>query len=187
MADETGSTGDQSTNNAGSQQQAAQEPETGQQQTTDQGAGGKEAVLADLAKERDKRQALETQVAELGQFRDGMAKLFGAKANELTPEQLQAKLTAAETAQATQAKQIAVYQSAPEGVDVKALLDSASFLAVLQAADNKPEATAQAVTDFVKANPRFSTQPSRSAWRDANAKNEQTTDADAEALHILGF
>ena len=187
MADEAGGAGEQQApaNPANQAQNASQQPATGQQEEY-KGAGGKDALKADLAKERDKRQALETQVAELGQFRDGLAKLFGAKPDELTPEQLQAKLTAAEQASAAQAKQLAVYGSAPAGVDVKALLDSHAFLTALDGAENKPEAISKVVTDFLRDNPRFST-ASPAAWRDANASGTPTTDADAEALRVLGF
>lgn len=51
----------------------------------DAGAGGKDAVLADLARERDKRQALETTVSQMQQAqKDQMAAL--AKAFGLDPE-----------------------------------------------------------------------------------------------------
>jgi hypothetical protein len=54
--------------------------------TTDDGKGGKSAVLADLAAERDKRQALEAQVATLTQNQQtqtaALANAFGLKPEE---------------------------------------------------------------------------------------------------------
>jgi septal ring factor EnvC (AmiA/AmiB activator) len=65
---------------------AATTPAEGTTPTTDDGKGGKAAVLADLATERDKRQALETQIAALQTAQqaqtDALAKAFGLKPEE---------------------------------------------------------------------------------------------------------
>ena len=92
-------------------------PETGQQEQQEQsqpnppadqpaggeppkqeetGKGSKAAVLADLASERDKRQALEQQITAQGQqFEDlkaALGKAFGFKSEELTADQLKEQL-----------------------------------------------------------------------------------------------
>lgn len=165
MADE------QSTEQQGEQpQDGARQPEEGQQ-GNDQGAGSKDALKADLASERDKRQALEAQVAELTKFREGLTKLIGGDEGEVTPEQLKDKLTAAETASTEKDKLLAVYQSAPQGVDVQALLDSRAFVATLNKTDGSTEAISKAVDEFVKANPRFSG-ATPAGTRDTSAGND---------------
>ena len=62
----------------------------------DEGKGGKDAVLADLAKERDKRQALEQKYAEAQQTQqqqlDAIAKALGLKSEDEAPDP--AKITA---------------------------------------------------------------------------------------------
>lgn len=63
----------------------------------DDGKGGKAAVLADLATERDKRQALETQIQELQQAQqkqtDALAKAFGLKPEETSESKLAEQVT----------------------------------------------------------------------------------------------
>lgn len=133
----------------------------------DKGAGSKDALKADLAAERDKRQALETQVAELNKFRDGLAGLFGAKPDELTPERLAARLEESERASAERSKQLAVFSSVPAGVDAGALLDSRAFNAELaKVKSDNPAAIQKVVQDFLKANPRFGS-PTPDGMRDA--------------------
>lgn len=67
---------------------SATEPVTTSAETAlvDEGKGGKAAVLADLATERDKRQALETQIQELQTAQqkqtDALAKAFGLTSEE---------------------------------------------------------------------------------------------------------
>ena len=56
------------------------------------GAGGKDALKADLATERDKRQALENRFQ---QFADGISRALGITPAEVTPEQLATQLTQA--------------------------------------------------------------------------------------------
>lgn len=108
----------------------------------DDGKGGKDAILADLAKERNKRQELEGKLTEFQttqqQQMDAIAKALGLKSDDTPPDP--AKLT--EQVQAEQAKarqaavQLAVYRNAGEHqANPDALLDSASFLASLAEID----------------------------------------------------
>jgi len=72
------------------------EPVT-QTPVVDDGKGGKAAVLADLATERDKRQSLETQLQELQQAQqkqtDALAKAFGLKPEETSESKLAEQVT----------------------------------------------------------------------------------------------
>lgn len=143
-------------------------PET-EQQETGQGAGSKAAVLADLATERDKRQALETQFNTL---RDGLAAALGLgkEVNEATPEQLAEQLTTAQH-EAQQARvELAVFRTAPDGVDAQALLDSRAFTNTISDIDPTDEAAlTKAINDFTNANPRFQTGPRNPGHRDASS------------------
>jgi hypothetical protein len=121
----------------------------------DDGKGGKSAILADLAKERDARQALEQQVRDLQAAQqtqlDGIAKALGLKTDDTPPDP--AKLTEQLTAEQARAReaavQLAVYRNASTaGANPDALLDSASFLRTI--ADVDP-ADATAVTNAIKA------------------------------------
>lgn len=138
-------------------QEPAQQPENGQQGEDDKGAGSKDALKADLAEERNKRQALEKTVSEM---RDGFAKALGIKADEVTPEQLAEQLTqaqadgAAKDARITVLEQVVdVFTSAPANVDVQALIDSKQFTDKLAA--DKPADLKAFVTDYAKDHPRF--------------------------------
>lgn len=89
-------------------EQPQQGTEKAPQQQGDEGKGGKSAILADLAAERDKRQALERQMTELQKAQqsqtEALAKAFGLKegekpaADQLTEQvsAIQARLDAAE-------------------------------------------------------------------------------------------
>ena len=116
------------------------------------GSGSKEQLKSDLAGERKKRQELE---ARVDQLTAGLTQALGIKGDEgekLTPEQL--KTASAERDAAS--RQLTVFLNAPDGVDVKALLDSRSFLDHLdKAAPSSPEEISTAVASYVAANPRF--------------------------------
>ena len=147
--------GEQPTSAEQTPQNDAQQPETGQGDDY-KGAGSKDALKADLARERDARQALAQQ---LDQFKAGLAQALGIESEQATPEQLAEQLTAAQAETATARVQLAIYQAAPAGVDVSALLDSASFTRSLAGIDpSDTEAITAKVTAFVDANPnRFTT------------------------------
>ena len=155
------------------EQQDAQQPDTDADTDTDaddyKGAGSKGQLKADLATERDKRQQLETQFTTL---RDGLARALGLGQDEqLTPEQLTEQLTSAQAERDASNARLQVFLAAPDGVDVKALLDSRSFTDSLKGVDlSAPDAIAQAVGAFVDANPRFRTGSTAPLGaRDANA------------------
>lgn len=135
---------------------------------TDEGAGSKAAVLADLATERDKRQALEQDFKSL---RDGLAQALGIGQQDATPEQLTEQLTAAQQETRQARAELAVYRAVPDGVDAQALLDSRAFGDKITDLDVSNTEQVRAVIDeFVAANPRFQTLPTHSPGaRDATA------------------
>ena len=120
------------------------------------GAGSKEQLKSDLAGERKKRQELE---ARVDQLTAGLTQALGIKGDEgekLTPEQLTEQLKTASAERDAASRQLTVFLNAPDGVDVKALLDSRSFLDHLdKAAPSSPEEISTAVASYVAANPRF--------------------------------
>lgn len=149
-----------------SQQEAVSEK---QAETSDDGKGSKQAVLADLAKERDARQAL---AAQLDQLKTGLASALGInKPAEVTPEQLAEQLAGEKQARINAETRLAVYQNTPAGVDVNALLDSQQFNKLIS--EVKTENLAETITEFVKKHPRFHT-ASTTAARDANAATSTT-------------
>lgn len=147
-----------------------QEPEKGTDKPggDDKGEGSKTAVLADLAAERDKRQALEQQFTSL---KDGLAKALGLGDTEkATPEQLQQQIAAAQSETTAAQTQLAVFRSAPADVDAQALLDSTSFLASLKDVKADDQAALKAaITTFVDTNPRFKTGTPGAGAHDAAA------------------
>ena len=114
------------------------------------GAGSKDAVLADLKAEREKRQALEAEIKASQDFRAKLAELLGGKAGEKEADP--AELARQAVAERDEARRLnAVYQAAPAGTDVAALLDSMSFRAGLAEAKD----IAAYVAQVVKENPRY--------------------------------
>ena len=114
------------------------------------GAGSKDAVLADLKAEREKRQALQAELEASQDFRAKLAELLGGKAGE--EEADPAELARQAIAERDEARRLtAVYQAAPAGTDVAALLDSLSFRAGLAEAKD----IAAYVAKVVKENPRY--------------------------------
>ena len=114
------------------------------------GAGSKDAVLADLKAEREKRQALEAEIKASQDFRAKLAELLGGKAGEKEADP--AELARQAVAERDEARRLnAVYQAAPAGTDVAALLDSLSFRAGLAEAKDIAAYVAKVVED----NPRY--------------------------------
>lgn len=131
----------------------------------DEGKGGKDAILADLAKERDKRQALERQMSDLQasqqQQLDAIAKALGLKEDEKPdPAKLTEQLTKEQQTAREAQVQLAVYRNAADaGGDPSALLDSASFLASLKDVDpTDAQAVQAAIKAAVEASPRLAVQ-----------------------------
>lgn len=142
----------------------------------DEGKGGKDAILADLAKERDKRQGLEQQIADLQAAQqaqlDGLAKALGLKQDDAPPdparlaEQIaaeQGKTAEAETRASAAERQAAIFRLAALGKhdgNPVALLDSATFLASLRDVDPTDEAAVlDAVTSAIEVNPSLKAAP----------------------------
>lgn len=122
-------------------------PKTGEG-ANDAGAGSKDAVLADLKAEREKRQALQAEIDESKAFRAKLTELLGGKPEQQDPAEL-ARQAVAERDEARRLN--AVYMAAPAGTDVAALLDSLAFRAGL--AETKD--IAAYVAKMVKENPRY--------------------------------
>ena len=130
------------------------------------GAGSKDAVLADLKAEREKRQALEAEIKASQDFRAKLSELLGGKAGEKEADP--AELARQAVAERDEARRLnAVYQAAPAGTDVAALLDSMSFRAGLAEAKD----IAAYVAQVVKENPRYTISVGVSAAHNLNQGN----------------
>ena len=142
-------------------------PQTGEMNNTEgAGAGSKDAVLADLKAEREKRQALEAEIKASQDFRAKLAELLGGKAGEKEADP--AELARQAVAERDEARRLnAVYQAAPAGTDVAALLDSLSFRAGLAEAKD----IAAYVAQVVKENPRYTISAGVSATHNLNRGN----------------
>jgi len=181
MADETPAAGNPAPTPADMPPHAPQEPQEPQDGPKDDGRGGKDQILADLAAERDKRQELE---AQFSGFRDAFAKALGLdKGEQLTPEQLTAQVTE-QTGRAEKAERmLAVTRAIPATVDADALLDSAAFQrAVGEASADK---VAETVTAFVADHPRFLRTNPAAGGRDLNEAPAPTGELDPIAAEIL--
>lgn len=144
------------------------DPPAGDPPPADDGKGGKEAILADLAKERDKRQALEDQVSTLTAAQqeqmDAIAKALGLKQDDTPPDPaaLTEQIAAEQAKTQAAAVQLAVYKNASaHEANADELLDSASFLASLKDVDpNDATAIRAAIKTAVDGNAKFkATQP----------------------------
>ena len=142
-------------------------PQTGEMNNAEgAGAGSKGAILADLRAEREKRQALEAEIKASQDFRAKLAELLGGKAGE--EEADPAELARQAVAERDEARRLnAVYQAAPAGTDVAALLDSMSFRAGLAEAKD----IAAYVAQVVKENPRYTISAGVSAAHNLNQGN----------------
>ena len=151
-----------------------------------QAAGSKDAVLADLASERDRRQAaeqaskttadkLQAVLAALGLGTDGETQQDPAKQAETFKQQV-----------AERDRQLAVLRNAPADADAQALLDSRSFLAALANIDpDDPAAVTASIAGFIEANPRFSRTPATNPGaRDLAQSTTTQTSADPLAAAI---
>ena len=142
-------------------------PQTGEMDNTEgAGAGSKDAVLADLKAEREKRQALQAELEASQELRTKLAELLGGKAGEKEADP--AELARQAVAERDEARRLnAVYQAAPAGTDVAALLDSLSFRAGLAEAKD----IAAYVAKVVKENPRYTLSAGVSAAHNLNQGN----------------
>ena len=142
-------------------------PKTGEMNNTEgAGAGSKDAVLADLKAEREKRQALQAELDASQELRTKLAELLGGKAGEKEADP--AELARQAVAERDEARRLnAVYQAAPAGTDVAALLDSLTFRAGLAEAKDIPAYVAK----VVKENPRYTISAGASAAHNLNQGN----------------
>ena len=120
------------------------------------GRGSKQAVLDDLAKERDARQNLEREFTAL---KDGLTKALGLNQDD-TPDP--AKLVEQLAASTARIKELesreAIRTLTPPNVDVEGLLDSTTFNRTLTTLNMADTATVKAhIEDFVKDHPRYVT------------------------------
>lgn len=129
----------------------------------DDGKGGKDAILADLAKERDKRQELEGKLTEFQttqqQQMDAIAKALGLKPDDTPPDaDALAQQIATEQANTREAQRLlAVYRNAgTHEANADELLDSASFLRTIADIDpTDADAIGDAIKSAVESNPKF--------------------------------
>lgn len=135
------------------QQQAPQEP--AQDPEDDGGKGGKTAILADLATERDKRQAAETTAQETAAKLDAVLTALGLKdTGDQAPD-----VDALTRDLQAQRAETAVLRAGHGIADIDALLDSRSFTASLQGIDHSDLAAVKThIQAFVDANPRYAAQ-----------------------------
>lgn len=138
----------------------------------DDGKGGKDAILADLAKERDARQALQKQVADMQAAQqaqmDAFATALGVKKEDAppAPEELAAQIESEKANARTANLKLAVFEAAPRHeANASRLLDSASFLASIKDVDpSDAEAIGKAITSAIEADAIFkATAPSAPA------------------------
>lgn len=144
--------------------EAPKDPAPADPKTSDTGPkGGADALRADLASERDKRQGLESQVQQLQttqqQQMDAIAKALGLKKDDepVDPEKLTADVSAAQADARAARQQLAVYQAAATlEANAAELLDSTSFLASIKDVDpNDAAAVSAAIKTAVDSNAKF--------------------------------
>jgi hypothetical protein len=159
----TAAAGEQQTATQTGQGDGTQTGENGEQETA---RGSKDAVLADLARERDKRQETEQKL-------DAVLTALGLKeaGQDVDPKQAAADLAV------TRAEN-AVLRVGAGIADVDALLDSKSFTDSLAKVDANDRAAVKAhIEAFVQANPRYAAQAAGQgpvpAVRDAGAGAHQ--------------
>ena len=142
----------------------------------DQGKGSKAAVLADLATERDKRQAAETTAQETAGRLEAVLTALGINTeSKVDPDQLAQDLS-------SQRAENAVLRAGNGIADVDALLDSRKFTDSLR--DINPsdrDAVKAHITEYVTANPRFAVAtPKPQGVRDAAAGADRPTGPDED-------
>jgi hypothetical protein len=137
-------------------------------------AGGPEALKADLATERQKRHALEAQVAQIQQQNtqqlEALKTALGLGENQ-TPEQIKAAATAAQNELKAAQAQVSVARLAGKGgANLTALLDSRTFLNSLSQIDSSnDDAVLTAIKAAVQSNPALAAQRVGAGANDAGA------------------
>lgn len=150
----------------------------------DQGKGGKAAVLADLAAERDKRQAAETAAQETSTKLEQVLTALGIKTEkdtDLDPEKLATDLS-------SQRAENAVLRAGHGIADVDALLDSRKFTDSLRDINSSDRDAVKAhITEYVTANPRFAVTTQAHGARDAAAGAETARVAGSTAQQFAAW
>lgn len=144
------------------------------------------------ARSRQNHNDLKQAKEQLNNFRSATAQALGLEQAPADPKALAAQLAEAQQAATDARRELAVHRlAAQHGADPAALADSASFLRAIRSLDPADDdAIAAAIRQAVEAHPAYKTQPAQApsaGWRDATAATPPVTDADAEALRILGF
>lgn len=141
--------------------------------TDDEGKGGKTAILADLARERDNRQQVAAERDALAAQLAAITAAINPDADQpISPDDLTAELDKARAETAAARTQLAVLTNTPTGVDAAALLDSTAFhqhLATVDTADTGK--VRAAIEKFVADHPRFRTVSPAAGARDAAASS----------------
>ena len=150
-----------------------------------QAAGSKDAVLADLASERDRRQAAEQASKTTADKLQAVLAALGLGADGETQDPAKQAETFKQQV-AERDRQLAVLRNAPADADAQALLDSRSFLAALANIDpDDPAAVTASIAGFIEANPRFSRTPATNPGaRDLAQSTTTQTSADPLAAAI---
>ena len=152
--------------------QTSTDPGDDGQAPDEQGKGSKSAVLADLAAERDKRQAAETTAQETAAKLEQVLTALGISTGEgdqPDPEQLANDLKAKDA-------ELAVLRAGAGIADVDALLDSRAFTNTLGNLDPSDRDAVKAhIQEYVTANPRFAVATQTHGARDAAAGSDSTT------------
>lgn len=159
-------------------------PETETPSGTTGGAGSKDAVLADLAAERDKRQAAEQASKATADKLQAVLNALGLAKDEHADPAKEAETWRQQVAERD--RQLAVLRNAPTQVDAQALLDSRSFLTTLEDIDPNDQAAVTAtITGFVDSHPRFSRTPSTThGARDLAQPTNSSTSSDPLAAAL---
>lgn len=170
MADTTQDTTQDAPNDTEVEQTPTDATNDAQATENDEGKGSKSAVLADLATERDKRQAAETKAQETAAKLEQVLTALGINTSQddtLDPEQLANDLKAKDA-------ELAVLRAGNGIADVDALLDSRAFTNTLGTIDPSDRDAVKAhITEYVTANPRFAVTQKAQGVRDAAAGSER--------------
>lgn len=168
---------------AGDQQQQGTTPPPATGTTppaNDEGRGSKTAILADLAKERDQRQALEATVAQQGQqlqeFLGAIGKALGVTTEEKSPAQLQEELANSQNEARENKVLLGVYAAAAQlQADPSKIMDSVRVREALKGVDPADSAKiASVIAAAVQENPHFKLVPSGAGANDAGAGGDST-------------
>lgn len=173
--------------------QAGEQPATQENAPTgepdepgEQGRGSKDAILADLARERDKRQAAESAATDTAAKLDAVLTALGLNGDskQATPDvgQLTADL-------ARERAETAVLRAGHGIADVDALLDSRAFTSTLADVDTTDRAAVKAhIEQYVQDQPRFALAPQTPAGvRDAAAGRDHQPGGRTEKQQFADF